>query len=120
MEDIGDVARLIEQKINLLQEGRSQLKDKAHYKAETISNYERKIAIVLIKLKNGESLALDGNVIQKPPTTIAKEIARGICWEEKLALETAETEYKLTVEKLKSVEAELNGYQSIFRHLEKI
>lgn len=118
--EIFEVSKKIEQKIKLLEEGRSRLEEKAHYKAETISNYDRKMAIVLIKLKNGESLGIGEAIIEKPPASIMDKIARGICWEDKLAMETADADYKLTVEKLKSIEAELNGYQSIFRHLERV
>lgn len=114
------IAQKIEEKIQLLEVGRSELLEKAKFKAETISNYERKIAIVLIKLKNGEPLSLDGNVIEKSPASIMEKIAKGICWEEKLQMELAEAEYKIVVDKLRSVQAELNGFQSMNRHLDSI
>lgn len=114
------IARKIEEKIQLLEEGRQQLLDKAKFKAETISNYERKMAIVLIKLKNGEPLSLDSNVIEKPPASVMEKIARGICWEEKLQMELAEAEYKIVIDKLRSVQAELNGFQSMNRHLDSM
>jgi len=118
--DVTSIADKIKEKVALLEEGRKQLRDKAHYKAETISNYERRLAIVLIRLKNGEPLSLEGNVIEKPPATTTEKIAKGICWEDKLALETAEAEYKLTLAKMQAIQAELNGYQSIYRHLESV
>ena len=118
--DVIEVAKEIESRIKLLGEGRKQILEKARRKSETISNYERKIAIVLIKLKNGEPMGLEGNVVEKCPASIMEKIARGICWEEKLAMEQADAEYKLTIGKMRSIEAELNGFQSIYRHLDKM
>lgn len=108
----------IEEKIRLLEIGREKLLESAKFKAETIGNYDKKLAIVLIKLKNGEQLSLDGNIIENPPATLAVKIANGICWEECIQMELATAEYKANVSKMSSVEAELNGYQSINKWLD--
>lgn len=121
--DVKKVADLIEEKIKLLVKGRFQLEERAKYKAEALSNYDRKLAIVIIKLRNGEPISIDqkeDTIVKNPPATLIEKIARGVCWEEKLAMELADAEYKLTIEKLKAVESELNGYQSINRYLEKV
>lgn len=113
-----EYAKKIEEKIRLLEVGRAELLDKAKFKAESIAHYDKKMAIVLIKLKNGEQLALDGNVINNCQASIMDKIARGICWEEKLQMDLAESEYKIVISKMDSVRAELNGYQSINRYLD--
>ena len=59
----------IDKKIALLEEGRATILKSAEAKAKTIGQYDKKLAIVLIKLKNGESLSLEGNTIEKPPAT---------------------------------------------------
>ena len=117
--EIVKISDEIQKKINLLEKGRRQLQEKANYKAETIGNYDRKLAIVLIRLKTGQPISLDGNIIEKPPASIMEKIAKGICWEEALAKEQATAEYALTVTKLQIVQAELNALQSIFRHLQE-
>lgn len=116
--EVFSVAKQIEQRITLLAKGRDLLEDKAKAKAKAISDYEKMMAIVLIKLKNGESIGVEDQVIEKPPTTIMKEVAKGICWREKLQMEQAEAEYKCVVAKMNSIQAELNGFQSIYRHLD--
>lgn len=108
----------IEEKIKLLEIGREKLLDSAKFKAETIGQYDKKLAIVLIKLKNGEQLSLDGNVIKDPPATLAVKIANGICWEECIQMELATAEYKVNISKMQAVEAELNGYQSANKWLD--
>lgn len=113
------VAKKIEEKIKTLEVGREILKDYAKDKANTISKYEKQIAIILIKLRNGVEFELEGEKIKNLPTTIMEKIAKGICFQEKLDMELAEAQYKNAIVGMSAISAELNGYQSIFRHLEQ-
>ena len=97
---------------------RAEIKNRAKARAETISNYERQISVTIIKLKNGVRFEVDGEEIQNPPVTIIEKIAKGICYESKLDMELAEGEYKSLITNIETVKAELNGLQSINRHLE--
>lgn len=112
------IADQIDAKERLLVEGRGKIMPSAEAKAKTIGEYDKKLAIVLIKLKNGESLSLEGNTIEKPPATLAEKIAKGICWEERMNMELATAMYKGNISKLESVQAELNGLQSKNKWLE--
>jgi len=112
------VSKRIEEKIRTLELGREILKEYAQNKANTIANYEKAIAKVLIRLKNGDEFTLEGEVIKSPPASVMEKIAKGICFNEKLAQELAEAQYKNAIVGMGAIEAELNGYQSIFRHLE--
>lgn len=114
--ELHGVAKKIEEKIGLLERGRQELKTLAIEKATKAAQYECQLAVTLIKLKNGEAFELQGQTICKPPATIMEKIAKGICWQEKLEADQAEAEYKLTVKKMDSVQAELNGWQSIHKH----
>lgn len=116
--EIIQVAKKIEEKIKTLELGRNILKEYAENKAQTISNYEKEIAKILIGLKNGREYELDGEKIEKPPASIMEKIARGICFQEKLNMELSEAQYKNAIVGMSAIQAELNGYQSIFRHLE--
>lgn len=113
------IARKINEKIKLLEKGRGELEAAAIEKANKMAIYDKVIAITLIELKNGVAKELAGQTIQNPPATISEKIAKGLCWKERLEADRAEALYKVTVQKMQSIQAELNGYQSIFRHLDE-
>lgn len=117
--EIMDISKKIQDKIGLLEDMRLRIKERAERKATAISNYDKALAITIIKLKNGKHMELDNNIIEKPPTTIIDKIAKGVCYKEKLEMEEADALYKCVISNINSVLAELNAYQSIFRHLEK-
>jgi len=107
--EIIEIAKKIEEKIKLLEKGRQTLAIKAKEKAEAIAEYDKKMAKTIIQMKN-----------EGMPITLIERIAKGICWKEKLAKELAEAEYKNATVKMEAIMAELNGYQSINRYLEKM
>lgn len=115
--DLIDVTTKIEEKIASLEQFREELERTAKEKAITLSNYDKELAKVIISLKNGKSYILESVSIEKPLTTIIEKIAKGICWEEALKKDLAETSYKNTIEVIDIVKAQLNGYQTIQRHL---
>lgn len=117
--DLVSISKKIVEKISTLELGRGLLKEKATEKAETISNYEKVMAVTIIKLKNGVEFELDGNTVKSPLATIMEKIAKGICYQEKLDMELAEASYKNAIVGMAAIQAELNGYQSIFKHLEQ-
>ena len=114
------VAQEISKKIKLLEEGRNILAVKAHNKANTIAEYDKAFAITIIKLNNGVEFDIDGNKVQNPKTSIMEKIAKGLCWKERLDMELADAEYKNAISSLDCLKTELNGYQSINRHLSEI
>lgn len=114
-----DVAKRIEQKITLLEKARGTLEGLANDKALTAALYDKDLAIEIMKLKSGKIASLEGESIKDPPATIIEKIARGICWESKLRADQAEALYKVAITKLETVQSELNGYQSIYRFLDK-
>lgn len=108
----------IEEKIRLLEIGREKLLESAKFKAETIGNYDKKLAVAEIRLRAGKPVTLDGEMIKDCPVTIIKDVAKGLCWEERTQMELAIGEYKANLSKLESVRAELNGFQSANKWLE--
>ena len=115
-----DVAKKIESKISMISKMRGQLADRAERKSIAISTYEKILAITMIKLKNGEEMILEGQLIINPQATILEKIAKGLCWKEKLELELAESSYKSLITNLDCIQAELNGLQSINKHLDNL
>lgn len=106
--DVIKVATEIEKKIHLLEYGRSELEGKAKAMADAMGQYDKTIAIAILKHKEAGKL----------PATLIEKIARGDCSYELVAMELAKAEYKLSIQKLLCVQAEMNGLQSINRHLE--
>ena len=117
--DILSVSKDIETKIKSLELGREILRDRAEDKAQSISEYDKYMTLTLIKLKNGVEFDFEGEKIQKPPASIMEKIAKGICYQEKLNMELAEAQYKNAIVGMSAIQAELNGFQSIYRHLEQ-
>lgn len=114
------LSQLIEDKIKLLEAGRKELKTRAERKAETIAEYDRRMAITMIELKNGVEVMWEGQKIQNPPATIIEKIAKGLCWQSKLEMEKAEAFYKNAIVGLHTITAELNGLQSVNRYLSEM
>jgi hypothetical protein len=118
MDDVLTVTNKIEAQRKELREERGKLEAIVIKKAKAISDYAREVAIMEIKLKNGAITKWGDLTVGKVTASAARKIAEGICWKELLAKEEAEGLYKAAVENLMSIRAELNGLQSISRHLE--
>jgi len=117
--ELTQIAAAMEQLIQRMSEGVGRkLKEAAERKAKGIAEYDKTIAITLIRLRAGEVFELEGHMIKDPPVSIMEKLAKGICWKECLEMERAEALYKNAVIWQETTCAQLNGYQSIFRHLE--
>ena len=116
--DVIHISEQIQFKINQLDLSINKLKERSINKAESISEYDRVLAITIIKLKNNVVFELDGEKVEKPPVTIIEKLAKGICYKERLQLETADAEYKSLMSGIACIQAQLNAYQSIFRHMQ--
>ena len=116
--DVVSVAGRIESKVRDLETARGTLDTFAKAKAIAAGRYAQKLAIVILELKNGKELKLHDEPVKDPPATIMEKIAKGICANEQIAMDLAEAQYKVAVEKCDCIRAELNGWQSINRHLD--
>jgi hypothetical protein len=105
-------------KIKELRIARSVIFESAKDKAKAISEYEKKVSITEIKLKNGLIDKFDGVKIGKVTASAARKIAEGYCWRELQNKVEKEGLYKANLTNIESIKAELNGLQSINRHLE--
>jgi hypothetical protein len=68
-------------------------------------------------MRNGKEYELGGEIIKDPPTTIIEKLAKGLCWVDKLAMDQAETAYKIALEKIDNLKSGQNGFQSINRYM---
>lgn len=106
--EITRIAKDIETKIRLLEVGRDGLEKLARNKARSIAAYDKAVQISMLKLKG------EGNL----QATLIEKVAKGECHKERADMELADALYKIQIVKMNAVQAELNGFQSIFKHLE--
>jgi hypothetical protein len=120
--DILKVADEIEKKIKESEAIRKAIRERIELSAVATANYDKAIGLTMIKLssgqvqqiEDGESVVETGHVI---PSNFDK-IARAVCWRERLEMEKADGLLKSAIKNLDAVASELNGWQSIYRHLD--
>lgn len=114
------VAESIREKINELEEERVKLVDMAQEKATAISQYDKVIAITTLKLKNKAIDNFEGQSTLNLPATLIPQVAKGMCYKERFDQEAMDGIYKATITNIEAIKAELNGFQSINRHLDNV
>jgi hypothetical protein len=112
-----DIALKIEGRINELSKLEIKLEEYAILRARAIVDYELELAKKIVSLKGGKEFTLEGEIVRDVPTTIIEKIARGLIHEIIFKKEVAESNYKNILAKIEIVKAQLNGYQSINKHL---
>jgi len=116
--EVMTVANQINERIKRLEELCTQIDDFGEEKANAIANYDVSLAVAEAKLLRGKIDQIEGEALpEKIPATVTKDIAKGLCREERFKLENATNKYKGLLTKIEALEASLNGKQSIFRHL---
>lgn len=100
----------IEKIIKEIGECRRDIETKGNARAKAISNYDKQLKIAIVTLKEAG----------KFPATLIEKIAKGVCSDHRLTLELAEVGYKACISNLTALMAQLNGYQSIYRHLDSV
>ena len=113
--DIHQARDRIEQMVAEIGKCRREIEAKGKERAAAIKHYDMKLAIALATLRNAELYELGGKTYKSPPVSIAEKIAKGICFQEKLNSDLADTTYKSTIVKIETVQAELNAYQSLYK-----
>ena len=119
--EVVQVAKQIEKIIAAMAKPRQQLEERGIKKAQAIADYDKAVAVMQLRLGAGrtEGLELDGEPVPKKlAATLIPGIAKGLCWQERLELELATNAYKSCVTNLSTLQAQLNGYQSIYRHMD--
>lgn len=118
MDDATTLRYKIESKIELLEKERLRLFKAAQHKAKTVGDYDKALALTMLKLKNGIIKEFEGISIDNVTATTVEKIARGICWQEALNKEEGEALYKSLLTNIDCIRAELNGLQSVNKFFE--
>ncbi len=108
--DILKVKDAIEAIIVEIGQCRRDIETRGNARAKAISNYDKQLKIAIVVLRD------EG----KFPATLIEKIAKGVCCDHRETLELAEVAYKACISNLEALKAQLNGYQSIYRHLESV
>ncbi len=117
--DIIKISDQIEKKIQELEVAKKHLQKRSEKKAVTNSDYDKALALVMLRLRNKIITEFEGEQIGDLPATVLEKIAKGICYKERLEQEKSDAEYKSLITYISTVESQLNGWQSIYRHLEE-
>ena len=103
-----EVAKRIEDIIKEIGKCRREIEAKGLRRAKAIAMYDFRMGDA------EETLKTEG----KFPVTLIRDLAKKLCHKDREELEIAEMEYKACISNLMALQAQLNGYQSIFRHLD--
>ena len=118
MDDIHTIYQEIEKRIGWLEEITKKLDDAGNVKAQAIADYDLAYAKAMTKLALGTVKEVGGEPLDgKPPATLILKYAAGMCYEERVALEISTNAYKSVITKVNVLQATLNGFQSLFKHI---
>nr|WP_320022062.1 hypothetical protein [uncultured Draconibacterium sp.] len=123
MDDVLTNATKIHQKIDEIGVLADNIEDAADNKALKLSNYERVLALTIVKLRNGLITSIK-DVDDKPieikslPANLVEKVARGIVYVELLEKEASDSGYKGLLAQIDALKAQLNGLQSVNRRME--
>jgi len=117
--DIITINKSLTENILSLRVARKVIDECAQNKAHSVGEYEKVLAITLIRLKNGETMELGGEEIINPPATISRDIAKGICYQEKINMELAESAYKNATIGLETVKTTIMALQSMLKFVDE-
>lgn len=98
----------------------AKLDDYARAKVVASSDYEKELALVMLRLRSGGTLQLGEEESKDIPTTIIEKVSRGHCWHWALERDKADIKYRNLIKKIDIKQAQLNAWQSINRHLQEV
>jgi hypothetical protein len=119
MLDYKELEKRLEEKIDLSEKIRSEIRDRIIKQAQAVATYDKAIAITMIRLSAGQVLQIeDGETTHETGKVIASnldKIARGVCWKQRLEMETAEGLLKSALKYIEANEAEMTALQSLLK-----
>ena len=117
--DIQNINTQITNNIKLLRETRDALKIRANDKAKALGEYEKAIALTMLRLRNGQKVELDGEEVVYSSATGLEKIAKGVCYKESIARDIADSKYKNAVLALQAIHTTINALQSMLRYVDE-
>jgi len=118
--DVVKCAKIIEKIVAEIGEVRKMIKATGEAKAKAMSAYDKSLAVTLAELGHNENYELSKKTYKQPPITLRKTIAKGIVADFLEEREIADSGYKACISNLEALKAQLNGYQSIYKHIDSV
>lgn len=119
-EDIIGISNEIKKKIEEIKRKRQELSKLIEAKRQAMHKYFRNKSAAVINLKNKETVLIDGKELRKNyPDSMIFGLAELVIFNDKVELEICTLQYNAAVASLRSLQAELNGYQTILRYLDE-
>lgn len=119
-EDIIGISNEIKRKIEEIKAKRLELPKLIEAKRQAMYKYFKNKSIAVIKLKNKNSVEIDGKELRKNyPVSMVFGLSELVIFENKIELEICTLQYNAAIASLRSLQAELNGYQTILRYLDE-
>lgn len=118
--ELNKISELIAARIRRLEEVRNEIAEKGEAYSMALADYEKELGLTMLKLENGAITEHEGFSCEKIGKTNMEKIARSICWNYRLQMETAEKDYKACLVIIDALKAELTGYQSLYKNQEEI
>ena len=84
-------------------------------KARTESEYDKQIALAMVKLEAGKPVFLDDVAITSTTATNLDKKAKAVCSEFRYKMLLAESKYKGCLTNIECLKSQLNAYQSLYR-----
>lgn len=114
-----EVQQDIQRCIDTIDQQRPKLDGLSKAKAQAVAEHKKAIAVCIMKMNAGKPMELEGEAIKDPAKSIMGKLAEGFCWQESMNAELATDAYKNHIVKLDCTKSQLNGFQSINRHLQE-
>jgi hypothetical protein len=115
MLELNKVAELIQKAIAELGTERKKLPELIEHRARTESEYDKQIALAMVKLEGGKPVFLDDVAVTSTTATNLEKKAKAVCSEYRYKMLLAEGKYKACVTNIECLKAQLNGFQSLYK-----
>ena len=127
-KELPQIAKEINELVKLIGDERRKLDGLGQDCAIAEVNYDKAVAVALIRLKMGKRIEVKFSLPDEPDMietyqsdTLAgiEKIAKGACWKQQLEMLQAQNKYKSCITNLSALEKQLNAKQSVFRYLDE-
>ena len=112
------ISAMIQERIGEIDFFKDKIFEAANNKAMAKMNFAKECAITKFKLMNGSIEEWEGQKVGKKSQSAAGDLAEEMNYQLQYDFEVAESNYKSIIVVIEATKAQLNGLQSINKHLE--
>jgi len=116
MDDYISIKQEIERQLNILAKTIQKLPEYENKKALALGEYEKRIAQTMLSVRQGVPMEIDGQVVKWDSVSGIEKICKGICYQESINLDLAESAFKRQLLTIGSIRDKISALQSILRY----